>query len=160
MTMLKIVPFGEEHAVEDIRAIFLEYGESLDFELCFQDFEAELANLPGEYAPPRGSILLAMDGDAVAGCVALRPLNDGVCEMKRLFVRPAYRGTALGRKLAVAIVAEGRRLGYRAMRLDTVPSMVAAIALYRSLGFVEIEPYRENPIDGALYMELDLGRGD
>jgi ribosomal protein S18 acetylase RimI-like enzyme len=142
--------------VATVRTLFLAYGESLDFDLCFQGFESELATLPGAYAAPGGRVLLARDGAVVAGCVAVRPLEAGVCEMKRLFVTPMYRGRGVGRRLTEHIVAVARELGYARMRLDTVPEMTAAIALYRALGFREIGPYCENPIEGALYFELDL----
>ena len=140
-----------------VRALLLEYAEALGVDLCFQGFDRELAGLPGEYAPPRGSLLVARDehGDAV-GCVALRPLSDDACEMKRLYVRPAVRGSGLGRELALAVVEEARGLGYARMRLDTLPSMSAAARLYESLGFVDIEPYYENPVPGARYLELEL----
>ncbi|HYQ96135.1 MAG TPA: GNAT family N-acetyltransferase [Candidatus Eisenbacteria bacterium] len=140
-----------------VRSLLEEYGASLAFDLSFQDFKKELEGLPGEYAPPGGAILLACEGDLVLGCVALRPMGQGVCEMKRLFVRPGFRGRALGRGLAEAVIAEAVGKRYRKMRLDTVPAMTEAIALYRSLGFRPIEPYRANPIPGAMFFEKDLG---
>lgn len=137
-----------------VRELFLEYAASLGFSLCFQGFDEELASLPGKYGPPRGLILLAeMEGQPV-GCVGLRPLRDReICEMKRLYLRPAARSTGLGRHLACAIIEAGAALGYRAMRLDTLPQMDAAIRLYASLGFAPIAPYYDNPIDGAMYLE-------
>lgn len=139
-----------------VRDLFREYAGSLPFDLDFQHFDDELRNLPGEYAPPGGTILLASEGDTILGCVALRRIDETTCEMKRLYLRPAARGKGAGRALSVAVIAKARTLGYTAMRLDTVPSMQAAIALYRSLGFREIAPYRVNPIEGALFFELQL----
>jgi GNAT superfamily N-acetyltransferase len=143
--------------IQAARELFLEYARSLDFSLCFQNFDKELAGLPGEYAPPSGRLLLAGSGQDFAGCVALHALADGACEMKRLYVRRAFRGKRLGRVLAERIITEAREIGYTRMRLDTVAaSMADAVALYRKLGFVEIAPYRENPMASTLYMELAL----
>lgn len=135
-----------------VRALFLEYGRSLNFDLCFQGFEQELAELPGRYANPRGEILLAPG----AGVVALRPLSDDICEMKRLYVQPHARGRSIGAQLARAIIAAGQERGYRTMRLDTHESMVAAIALYRALGFREIAPYSGTAEIALRYYELPL----
>jgi ribosomal protein S18 acetylase RimI-like enzyme len=143
--------------IAQARELFLEYAESLGFSLCFQSFNHELAGLPGDYAPPDGRLLVAEYRAKLAGCVALHKLDSGICEMKRLYLRPQFRGKGLGRVLAEAGIAEARAIGYQRMRLDTVePVMPNAVAMYRRLGFMEIEPYRANPIDGALYMELEL----
>jgi putative acetyltransferase len=138
------------------RALFEEYQESLGFSLCFQNFDAELAGLPGAYAPPEGRLLLAFAGSEPAGCIALRKIEEETCEMKRLWVRPAFRGTGLGRRLVEALMAEARAIGYRAVRLDTLPSMKAAQALYASLGFRDIPPYNDHPIEGTRFMEATL----
>ena len=140
------------------RELFLEYAQSLGFSLCFQGFNRELAGLPGDYAPPKGRLLLLMVANDVAGCVALHKIDGSICEMKRLYVRPAARGTGTGRALAEAVVDGARAAGYGRMRLDTIDGkMDAAIALYRGLGFREIPAYTDNPIDGARYLELALG---
>jgi putative acetyltransferase len=138
------------------RDLFTEYASSLGFNLCFQNFDKELDGLPGEYAPPGGRLIIAMDEGKAVGCVALRKIEDGVCEMKRLYVRPAYRGKGIGKKLVEAIIEEAEKIGYIQMRLDTVPSMKEAIALYRLMGFHQIEPYRVNPVEGAMFFELAL----
>jgi putative acetyltransferase len=143
--------------IAQTRDLFLEYAESLGFSLCFQNFDQELAGLPGDYASPHGRLLLAEYEGQLAGCVALHKLEPEICEMKRLYLRAGFRGKGLGRALAETIIAEARGIGYRRMRLDTVePVMKDAVAMYRQLGFKEIPPYRVNPIAGALYMELQL----
>ncbi|HEY7358463.1 MAG TPA: GNAT family N-acetyltransferase [Ktedonobacterales bacterium] len=154
--MIEIVRVASTQEIACVRALFREYEASLGIDLCFQDFEQELAGLPGKYAPPGGTLLIANDSDKAAGCVALRKLGDGVGEMKRLYLRPAFRGKGMGRRLAQVIIAEARKIGYGRLRLDTLPMMSEAQALYRSLGFREIEPYTYNPIEGALYLELAL----
>ena len=147
---------SREQAAE-VRELFLEYAQSLTFDLCFQSFDKELAGLPGDYAPPEGRLLLAIFDGQTAGCVALHKIENDVCEMKRLYVRPQFRGKGLGKALAERIIHEAREIGYKKLRLDTVePVMRAAVTMYRQLGFQEIEPYRANPIEGALYMELQL----
>lgn len=143
--------------VEVARALFVEYQKSLGISLCFQNFDAEVAGLPGAYAPPSGRLLLAFEGDVSAGCVAIRRIEEGICELKRLWVRPAFRGTGLGRRLVEVILDEARSVGYRRVRLDTLPSMTAAQALYLSLGFVDIPPYNDHPIEGTRFMEAAIG---
>lgn len=142
--------------METVRALFIEYQRWLGVDLCFQGFEAELATLPGQYAPPTGGLWLARVDGALAGTVGLRPLQAGVCEMKRLWVRPAYRGLGLGRRLAATSIEAARRGGYRDMVLDTLGHMAAARALYGSLGFREIPAYYDNPLADVRYLELDL----
>jgi putative acetyltransferase len=139
------------------RELFLEYAQSLGFSLCFQGFDQEIAALPGDYIPPRGRLLLAFVEAAPAGCVALHQLEPAICEMKRLYVRPQFRGLRIGRSLVDRVLAEARGIGYSKMRLDTVePIMRDAVRMYRALGFREIPSYRANPIPGALYMEREL----
>jgi putative acetyltransferase len=143
--------------IAQARELFLEYAKSLGFSLCFQNFDKELAGLPGDYAPPEGRLLLAEYQGQLAACVALHKLDSAISEMKRLYLRPQFRGKGLGRALAERIIAEARQVGYLRMRLDTVePVMRDAVAMYRKLGFKEITPYRPNPIAGAMYMELEL----
>jgi putative acetyltransferase len=143
--------------IAQARELFLEYAESLGFSLCFQNFDQELAELLGDYAPPGGRLLLAEFDNELAGCVALHKFDGDICEMKRLYLRPKFRGQGLGRVLAEAIIAEARQIGYLRMRLDTVgPVMKDAVAMYRKLGFREIAPYRANPMAGTLYFELTL----
>jgi GNAT superfamily N-acetyltransferase len=154
MAKIKAATMPDE--IPAIKALFQQYADSLDFELDFQDFSEELATLPGKYAPPLGSILVAKENGVTVGCVAVRPLGEGICEMKRLFVKPSHRGKRLGRDLALAIIEEAKRLGYKAMRLDTVVAMKEASALYRTLGFQPIDAYCFNPLPGAMYFELKL----
>ncbi len=154
MAELRIVEVCDGEDLERIRELFAEYARDLPFDLSFQNFEEELQSLPGRYAPPSGRMLLARHGDAFIGCVALRQIGEGTCEMKRLFVRPAFRGKGVGRALARAIIEQARRIGYKRMRLDTV--LEPAKSLYRSLGFREIPPYQHVPIEGVVFMELEL----
>ena len=154
--MIDIRPAKLAEDVPIVRTLFREYADGLGIDLGFQDFEAELASLPGKYAPPRGRLLLAWAGNEPAGCVALRPIDRDTCEMKRLYVRPAQRAQHLGHRLAQRICAEAREAGYRRMCLDTLPTMTAALRLYAALGFRPIAPYVFNPIDGAVFLGLDL----
>jgi ribosomal protein S18 acetylase RimI-like enzyme len=142
-----------------VRDLFLEYSKSLDVDLCFQGFAEELATLPGDYAGPTGRLLLVFEELQAAGCGALRRIDDEVCEMKRLYVRPAFRGKGAGRELIDALIRAAREVGYKRVRLDTLPSMTRAMEIYRSLGFREIAPYRVNPVPGASFLELDLTPG-
>ena len=152
--MLNIVPAGSPRDMEDIRTLFGEYAVLVAAALCFQNFDQELAALPGDYVPPAGALLIARDADAAAGCVALRRCDPRSGEMKRMFVRERYRGTGLGRRLAERVIEEARRRKYRRIVLDTMPHLKSAIALYRDLGFLEIEPYLGSPTPGALCFEL------
>jgi GNAT superfamily N-acetyltransferase len=159
-SVVKAVSFTQAETPAQLtqaRELFLEYAQSLGFSLCFQNFDQELAELPGDYAPPEGRLLLAEYEGQLAGCVALHKLDDAICEMKRLYLRSHFRGKGLGRLLANRIIAEARQIGYERMRLDTVePVMKDAVAMYRKIGFREIAAYRSNPIAGAMYMELQL----
>jgi ribosomal protein S18 acetylase RimI-like enzyme len=157
--MLQIVKVESAQDLGHIRTLFNEYADSLGFDLDFQDFHRELDGLPGDYAPPEGCLLLASEGSQLIGCVALRRIDNETCEMKRLYVRSDFRGKGIGRALSQKVVDEARAIGYQRMRLDTIPTMKQANALYKSFGFKEIKPYRYNPIEGALFMELDLRGG-
>lgn len=139
-----------------MRDLFREYEQFLQVDLCFQGFEQELANLPGKYAPPDGALLLALRNEQPVGCVALRKLEENICEMKRLYVKPQGRGTGLGKKLAEEIITIARQRGYMLMRLDTLETLTEAVSLYQRLGFRQVPPYYDNPLPGALYWELDL----
>jgi len=145
-----------ERLLNQVREIFREYQISLGIDLCFQDFEQELSSLPGKYAPPQGRLYLAFIDAEPAGCIALRPFRRDQCEMKRLYIRPKFRGQNLARVLANKIIAEARQIGYSQMLLDTLPTMTAAQGLYRSLGFCQNSSYCFNPIEGTQYMKLDL----
>jgi putative acetyltransferase len=153
---IDIVRATSAKQIATARMLFKEYEASLGIELTFQGFAREVAELPGSYAPPAGRLFLATDGTEPAGCVALRLLGDGVCEMKRLYVRPTARGARRGRRLTETVIREARAIGYTRMRLDTLPSMKEAFALYQTLGFREIAPYYTTPIVGTRFMELDL----
>jgi ribosomal protein S18 acetylase RimI-like enzyme len=156
--MVKLICVKTKRDIERIKQLFLEYVDTLGFDLHFQNFKQELRNLPGAYASPEGCMMLALDDDEAVGCVALRPLSAGICEMKRLYVKPRCRGKKIGKMLANAIVAEALRCGYERMRLDTVPSMKEARRLYESMGFKQTPAYRHNPVPGALYFELELNQ--
>lgn len=154
---VSIEPARSKAEIDAIHRLFLEYAESLSFDLCFQNFDEELATLPGRYAPPSGELLLARVGSRIAGGVGLRGLNDGnACEMKRLYIRPDFRGLKLGYGLATAIIQSAQEAEYNLMRLDTLSSMTEAINLYRAMGFTEIAPYYDNPLAGAVYFEKKL----
>ncbi len=153
---IQIVAAHEPPHLPAAAALFEEYAASLDISLDFQGFDAELAALPGDYRLPHGCLLLALVDGRPAGCVAMRPLEPGICEMKRLYVRPAFRGLALGRLLVGRLCEQARRAGHVAMRLDTLPSMAGALAVYRSCGFRDIEPYCFNPHAGAVFLEKAL----
>lgn len=154
---MKLIEAKSAQEISQVRELFQQYATGLGISLCFQNFEKELTELPGGYASPTGCLLLALEASKPVGCIALRKIADGVCEMKRLFVCPEFRGTGLGNSLTDAIIIIAREIGYDRMRLDTLPGkMDRAIAMYRALGFKEIEPYYSNPVEGALFMELAL----
>jgi putative acetyltransferase len=155
---VEVTPAVTAEEIEQARTLFTEYAAALGIDLCFQGFEKELAGLPGRYAPPGGQLLLAHSDESVAGCVALRPIEPpGTCEMKRLYVRPTFRGHGVGRALVAAVTDAARQIGYRRVRLDTLPVMADAIRLYQSFGFRPIAPYCPNPVPGATFLELTLG---
>lgn len=157
MSAVEIKQAASDADIESARKIFREYETWLGLDLCFQGFEAELAGLPGKYSPPSGRLYLAAVGDDVAGCIALRELEPGICEMKRLFVRDAFRGHRIGLLMIERLLNDARDIGYTKMRLDTLPSkMGKAVQLYESHGFREIPPYYGNPNENVLFMELDL----
>jgi putative acetyltransferase len=153
---LTIRQAGNDGDIAAARSLLLQYGDSLGSAICFQSFEKELAELPGAYSPPAGALLLAYHGADAAGCVAYRPHAKGICEMKRLYVKPEFRHSGAGRLLIGHVLELARRNGYKAIRLDTLPTMDRAIALYRSLGFRAISTYYPNPSPGVLFFELDL----
>lgn len=155
--MMRIDQATTDADIEAARALFQEYADGLQVSLCFQGFAAELAGLPGQYAPPRGRLLLASENGERVGCVALRPISHTVGEMKRLYVKPALRGQGIGRKLAETIIAEGRAIGFEIIRLDTLPIMSAATRLYESFGFVRCAAYYGTPLQDTIFMELRLG---
>jgi ribosomal protein S18 acetylase RimI-like enzyme len=152
----RIVEADSPERLQIARGLFEEYAAALEVDLGFQHFDEELAGLPGEYRRPTGGLMLGLDGAEPVGCVAFRALEPGIAEMKRLYVRPAARGGGWGRRLAERAVSEARDAGYQRMRLDTLPAMRSAQELYLALGFVEIAPYRHNPVPGARFLELDL----
>ena len=157
LSMAELVWASSPQQIEATRRLFQEYGASLGFSLCFQSFEEELAELPGKYAPPDGRLILARVGDEYVGCVALRKLSSDTCEMKRLYVQPTMRGKKIGELLADAIINEARQIGYQRMVLDTVPSVMGrAVEMYRARGFKEIGPYTNNPVSGAIFLQLKL----
>jgi putative acetyltransferase len=153
LSKIEIQQVSSDADLRLIRKLFLEYARSLEISLCFQNFEQELATLPGKYSPPAGRLYLAFEGQEAAGCVALRRLDQGICEMKRLYVRTPWRKKGLGRALAIEVIRAAEEIGYERMRLDTLASMQPAIALYHSLGFQEIAAYYQNPSESAVFME-------
>lgn len=153
---MEILPASSPGQIEAIRCLLQEYATWIGIDLSYQGFARELAALPGVYAPPQGRLLLATDADRPVGCVALRPAGGNSCEMKRLFVRPAWQGHGLGRSLALRVISEARNIGYSNMKLDTLSTMQPAIQLYESLGFVRVPAYYDSPLLGTMFMELQL----
>ncbi|MBI1730200.1 GNAT family N-acetyltransferase [Candidatus Acetothermia bacterium] len=156
MNEFQIYPAGTANDLASVRELFQEYADSLPVEVLPEDFQSELQKFPQPYVLPEGLLLIAKRDEEIAGCIALRKFSGKICEMKRLYVRQEFRGHSLGRRLAVAIIQQASELGYSTMRLDTLPAMKAAIALYHSLGFIEIEPYFETKIQKTIFMGLDL----
>ena len=156
LIMLKIVEADTKELIEKAKELIREYAQSLEFDLGFQDFAMEMENFPGQYASPRGCLYVALDENEPIGCVALRDIGQGICEMKRLYVRPYVRGQKVGKLLAEIVIKAARDMGYDFMRLDTIPSMKQANMLYNALGFKQIAPYRFNPLEGATFLELNL----
>lgn len=156
MTKVKIISATSNEYVARVKELIQEYALSLGLDLSFQDFKQEMATFPSQYSPPGGCLLVAEYNNKIVGCVGLRDQRNGICEMKRMYVQPDYRGKGLGKALAEAVINEARSMGYTHMRLDTIHSMESAISLYISLGFRDIAPYRFNPIEGARYLELKL----
>jgi putative acetyltransferase len=154
---MELIQASSTEEVQQAKLLFEEYASWVEISLCFQNFDQEVANLPGDYAPPSGRLFLAIEDEKVMGCVALRKIGEGIGEMKRLYVRPEFRGRGLGRTLTEKLIAEAKQIGYTSLRLDTLPGkMDQAIAMYRALGFKEIAPYYRNPVEGATFMELFL----
>ena len=154
---MDLIQASSTEEVQQAKLLFEEYASWVEISLCFQNFDQEVANLPGDYAPPSGRLFLAIEDEKVMGCVALRKIGEGIGEMKRLYVRPEFRGRGLGRTLTEKLIAEAKQIGYTSLRLDTLPGkMDQAIAMYRALGFKEIAPYYRNPVEGATFMELVL----
>jgi putative acetyltransferase len=154
--VIDYVEAGSQDHIETVRELFIEYAESLNFSLRFQNFEQELKTLPGEYKAPEGNLYLAFKDGKAIGCVGVRRITDEVCEMKRLYVKPEHRRKGIGKRLSEIVIEKARGAGYRRMRLDTISKMKEAMGLYSSLGFEKIEPYCYNPIEGAIFMELEL----
>jgi ribosomal protein S18 acetylase RimI-like enzyme len=154
--MIKIVEANTKELIEKTKELIREYAQSLEFDLDFQDFDKEMENFPGQYAFPQGCLYIATDENQPIGCVALRDLGQGICEMKRLYVKPSFRGQKVGRLLAEVVIKAARDMGYDHMRLDTIPSMKRANMLYNALGFKQISSYRFNPLENATFFELNL----